>query len=146
MKRVKAKKTEMKQEANMWQDTVFVSRQKEIHELSDNFSYVLDQMLVHRPLVLDKKLLDDIKSESDASDSEHNEEEEFNMETTIHEQALLLMHEIDQMKRETHELITWFRPNFCKSNLQLRHMKQGVEQLYEFLSSLRIRAENLLSI
>lgn len=129
---------------DMWNDRVFVNRQREIRALSSEFSTVLDQMLVDRPVVLDEKLLRDL--EPDKEDEASEGENDGDIDVEINQNALLLMHEIDRMRKDTHQLITWFRPSVCRENPRLREMKQGVEQLYSFLESLRIRAENLLAV
>ena len=129
---------------DMWHDNVFINRQKEIRGLSNDFSALLDQMLVDRPLTLDEKLLKEL-AEEEEEEIEGHQEEEQDIEMAIHEQALLLMYEIDEMRKDAHKLITWFRPNICKTSPRLRSMKQGVEQLYAFLETLRVRAENLLA-
>lgn len=128
---------------DMWHDSVFINRQKELRGLSNDFSTLLDQMLVDRPLTLDEKLLQELAEEEEEVEEHHEEEQDI--EVTIHEQALLLMHEIDQMRKDTYKIITWFRPAVCKTSPRLRSMKQGVEQLHDFLEKLRVRAENLLA-
>jgi hypothetical protein len=135
--------TDTKTESDLWHDRVFISRQKEIRELSTNFSRVLDHMVVDRPLTLDPKLLVE-------SEIEEEEEEEMRIEPNralnISEAALLLLHEIDVMRKETHQLILSFRPGLIRSNPRLGTLRAGIQDLYSFLDSLRVRAERLLSI
>ena len=128
----------------MWDDRVFVNRQKEIRTLSNEFSEILDQMLVDRPVALDPKLIENVNGEEE--DITQEEESEEDIDVTVNQNALLLMHEIDKMRKDTHELLTWFRPSVCRGNPRVKGIKQGVEHLYLFLESLRIRAENLLAV
>jgi hypothetical protein len=125
---------------DMWTDKVFISRQKEIRQLASEFESVMDKMVVDRPLALDPELL--VQQEEEDIEQEDQLQEE---QLSIHRRALLLMHEIDLMRQDTHRLIVWFRPSATKANPRLNNMKQCLEQLYTFLESLRIRAENLLS-
>lgn len=150
------KKTDTNQESqlneklpDMWEDPVFVSRQKELNQLSQEFSKAIDKLVVEHPLHFDPKLLDD-QSQS-CTDSFIEEEEEDTDEIksnrigkTIHEKALLLMFEIDQMRKDTYRLISYFRPNSIKHNARLMKMKSGLENLVGYLDSLRMRAECLL--
>lgn len=137
---------------NMWNDTVFVSRQQELQKLSKDFSSAIDQLIVNKPLVVKPDLIDMnySSSYSDYSYDENEEEEEAsygeprNINEIVKEQALLLMYEIDQMKKDTYQLISWFRPNLLKQNKRLLNMKNGLEFLVNFLDSLRIRCENLI--
>lgn len=133
---------------DMWEDTVFVNRQKELTQLSHDFSKAIDLLIVDKPLTVDPALLDD--SEYDSSDYfEEEEEDEINKTQKvgykIQEQALLLMYEIDQMKKDTYRLISWFRPKAVKRNPKLMKMKNGLESLIGYLDSLRMRAENLMA-
>jgi hypothetical protein len=123
----------------MWDDTVFVSRQKEIRELSTNFAQLLDGMVVDHPLAMDPKLLEEVSEEEEVI--EPPRDPAFN----IAEAALLLLHEIDQMRKETYQLILWFRPH-AKSRSRLASLQAGIQDLYAFLDSLRVRAERLLSL
>jgi hypothetical protein len=126
----------------MWHDHVFISRQKEIHELSSNFSRLLDHMVVDRPLALDPKLLEEPTQEEEDESIEPESDQSFN----ISEATLLLLHEIDLMRKEAHQLILSFRPNVVKTHPRLANLRAGIQDLYTFLDSLRIRAERLLSI
>jgi hypothetical protein len=127
----------------MWSDRVFVSRQREIRQLSTNFAELLDRMAVDRPLSLDPKLLDEPAEEEEESAEPPLQDDRA---LTIREHALLLLHEIDLMRGETHQLILWFRPALVKANPRLATLKSGIQGLYSFLESLRMRAERLLSI
>ena len=133
---------------DMWEDPVFVSRQKEISQLSHDFSKAIDLLVVDKPLTIDPALLD--YSEDDSSDYFEEEEEGFaksqKVGYKIQEQALLLMYEIDQMKKYTYRLISWFRPKSMKHNPKLMKMKNGLESLIGYLDSLRMRAEALITV
>lgn len=132
---------------DMWDDSVFVSRQKEITQLSHDFSKAIDLLIVDKPLTVDPALLDD--SGYDSSDYFEEEEEDIlkahKVGYKIQEHALLLMYEIDQMKKDTFRLISWFRPKAVKHNQKLMKMKKGLESLIGYLDSLRMRAECLIS-
>jgi hypothetical protein len=128
---------------DMWTDKVFISRQKEIRQLATDFETVMDRMVVNRPIALDPKLL--AQEEEEEVEEQEQEVQAQEEEVSIHRRALLLMREIDLMRQDTQRLIVWFRPSATKSNPRLRNMKQCLEQLYTFLESLRIRAENLLA-
>lgn len=145
----KASSNSTTQYQDMWEDPVFVSRQKEITQLSHDFSKAIDLLVVDKPLTVDPALLDN--SEYDSSDYFDEEEEEGIIKTQkvgykIQEQALLLMYEIDQMKKDTYRLISWFRPKAVKHNQKLMKMKNGLESLIDYLDSLRMRAEGLISV
>jgi hypothetical protein len=125
---------------DMWTDHVFLSRQREIKQLTSDFETLMDKMLVNRPIVLDKKLLPPLREEE-----EEEEEPPPPPKIPIQQHALLLMREIDVMRQDTHRLIVWFRPSVTKANPRLKNLKNSLEQLYHYLESLRIRAEDLLS-
>jgi hypothetical protein len=128
---------------DMWHDKVFISRQKEIRELSVGFSDLLDQMVVDRPLTVNPKLLEEsVDEEEQITESEPEHVEPF----SISQAALLLLNEIDVMRKETHKLILSFRPNIIRTNPRLAGLKSGLQDLYSFLDSLRVRGERLLSI
>lgn len=134
---------------DMWEDTVFVNRQKELNQLSHDFSKAIDLLVVDKPLTVDPALMDD--SEYDSSDYFEEEEEDNSNKVQkvgykIQEQALLLMYEIDQMKKDTYRLISWFRPKAVKHNQKLMKMKAGLESLIGYLDSLRMRAESLITV
>ncbi|OHT02970.1 hypothetical protein TRFO_29800 [Tritrichomonas foetus] len=136
---------------DMWKDPVFVSRQQELQKLSQDFSTAIDKLIVNKPLAVNSSLLNNSNSSSyyDSYDEEEEEEEttqEFQkIGDTVREQALLLMYEIDQMKKDTYQLISWFRPSTVKKHPKLSKMKNGLESLINYLDSLRMRAECLIS-
>jgi hypothetical protein len=117
---------------------VFKSRQQEIEQLSTNFAHLLDEMVVDRPLSLDSSGEEEEEPADQPPDDDHT--------LTITERGLLLLNEIDSMRRETHQLVLWFHSAVVRANPRLANLKSGIQDLYSFFGSLRIRAEKLLSI
>lgn len=129
--------------SNMWEDRVFISRNKEIQEITNDFDAAIDHMLSSRPLNVDPKLLEDEEEEDEEEEEICEEEEDYDM--IINREALLLMHEIDMMKNDTSRLMTYFRPKGLQARPLLRKIRENLESLSNFLDNLRYRAECLLS-
>jgi hypothetical protein len=120
----------------------FVRKQKEISEVQRAFAAAIDDVKVNGPEGTGK----DLTIDADEFDYEYEEEDESesDYDSDIRQRALLLMHDIDRMRRDTYRVLTWFRPAAVKKSAKLANLRDGVVHLYQFLEDLRIRAEKLL--
>jgi hypothetical protein len=101
-------------------------RQSEIRELSEKFTDALNTILSVRTELTYYTTI--VNSNNEYEDEEEDLESEGDQ--AKRDQVLLLMHEIDVMRRDVYKIITWFGPRALKKSLRLQSMKNGTEHVY----------------
>jgi hypothetical protein len=119
-------------------EQVFLDRQKEIAKLSKKFNDAVDKMLAERPIVVNDPHYEE-------EEYEYVEEEEEEEEVNYNGEALILIHEIDLLSQDIHQLVNGLPPKLVKSNQFVKKIEKQLNSLVLYLTSLRIRAEGLLS-
>ena len=119
-------------------EQVFLDRQKEIAKLSKNFTDAVDKMLAEKPIVVNIP-------DNEEEEYEYIEEEEEEEEINYNGEALLIIHDIDLLSQDIQQLVNGLPPKLVKSNRFVKKIERQLNALVNHLTSLRIRAENILS-
>lgn len=120
-----------------WDDQVFVSRQKEIAKLSQNFADAVDRMITEKPLIFEPP-------EIEENEYEYVEEEEEEQLDNLNADSLIVIHEIVALQTEIDRIVNGLSPSLINRNKLVARVVTQLQSLSLYMDTLRIRAENLL--
>ena len=123
-----------------WDDQVFINRQREISKLSRNFTEAVDKLLAEKPIVVEIP-----EMEEEEYEYVEEEEEDDDGYRDINGESLVLIHEIDVLVRDIQQIIDGIPPQLIKRNKYIGKIIQQLESLVNYMTTLRIRAEKLIT-
>ncbi|EAX98635.1 hypothetical protein TVAG_403170 [Trichomonas vaginalis G3] len=121
-----------------WDDKVFVSRQKEIVKLSQNFADAVDKLITEKPFIFEHP-------EIEEEEYEYVEEEEEIEINNLNADSLIIIHQIVVLQQDIDRLISGLSPNLIQKNQYIAKVVNQLHSLSDYMETLRVRAENLLS-
>ena len=124
-------------------EEIYLNRQREIVRLSKNFADAVDKMLAEKPIIADIK--DSRSSHDDEYEYVEEEEEEDRDDLNMNGDSLILIHEIDILTQDIHQILNGLPQSLIKKNRYLAKIAQQLNSLILHIEGLRIRAENLLT-